>query len=65
MHNWASFAEAHPPMREAFTRMVRAVELNNARAGAEIGRLGRLWDSDEELLPLPGVSQSIGAVIAG
>ncbi|GGK40770.1 hypothetical protein GCM10010124_37020 [Pilimelia terevasa] len=60
---WAGYAESDPGIQEAFVRMARGIGRMDGRAGATLERLARLWNGDEELLPLPLVASRVSAVL--
>jgi hypothetical protein len=63
LRNWAGLADGNDDLLVAFTRMARAISALDQRAGASIGRLARIWGSDDELVPLANVAAEISTVI--
>lgn len=59
MGTWAGLAEADGPMRETFTRMLRAIANQDERARAILLRYAAKWHSDENLQPLPRTADAI------
>ncbi|GAB3981437.1 hypothetical protein V1634_06310 [Plantactinospora veratri] len=60
---WASYAESDAAIREAFTRLMRAVAEFDPWAGAVVTRHARQWDSEDVLIPMPNVAQAVNAVL--
>jgi hypothetical protein len=59
---WAAAAEADPAIRQAFLRAARAIA-GDERSRMILGRYAAKWAASDNLLPLPGVSAALQAVL--
>lgn len=64
LRSWARNAEAHPSVRAAFARLIRAVAEVDPWAGSAIERQARKWGDEGGLTPMPKVAAATQSVLA-